>query len=284
MTTDRIVARAPATLSHWFSAAGAAGVSVTATDDAGDLVLDGVAAAAVMDGETPTGRWTVAVPAAAVPAPTALTVEWDAGDGWVETDYVEVAGGRYTTAAELRSGATADRGLGRTDRVTDELLEAAIVVVERRIEKATHVAWVPRFLRTTVRSDGAVVMLPPMVREVLELTVAGNSLDPEYLDMAPSGIGRLTRSGREGPVEIALLHGHQAPPADLREAAIDAAKMLAATEASKRVAPARTESMSAGGYSFNFAEQASLKHGRPFGSPDIDAVVMSHESPVPAVA
>lgn len=274
MMTDRIVARAPATLTHRFSAAGAADVRVTVVDDAGSIIVEDVEATTTTDPDV----FTLTVDASAVPAPTLLHVLWAAAGGWLETDQVEVAGGRYCLPAELRT-TPAGTGVNR-DRFDDAHLEAAIVATERRIEIATDVAWVPRYARRTVPT-GRPARLHPHVREVLEVTVDGRDVDPSRLAVSELGVVHL--DGLPGrTVDIVYLHGHDRPPADLRDAAVTAARSLAAGGASTRV-PAMAESMSAGGFAFNFAHQADAKRGRPFGIPDVDAVVMSHALLLPAV-
>lgn len=281
MNTERIVARAPATLSHRFSATGASGVTVTATDADGTTVLDSVPADAPPDGGD---RWTVKIPPAEIQSPTRLTVEWDAGSGWVETDVVDVAGGRYLTPGDVRAGDEEGRGLNR-ERFTEELLEAAIIVVERRIEQATGVAWVPRYERLDVTvAGGNTVRLRPAVREVLELIVGGRETDPARLQVTPYGTAFLANGTFPmGGNAVAFIHGHDRPPADLANAAREAAAELAKGQANSRV-PKTADSVSAGGYAFNFSHQADAKRGRPFGLPDVDAVIMSHAAAAPAVA
>lgn len=278
MISARIVARAPATLSHRFSATGAAGVSVTVTDAAGiTRVTD--AAATPLEGDTTARTWTYALPAAAVPTPTLLTVEWDADDGWVETDVIDVAGGRYVTVEEVKAGAHDDRGINRVD---DATIASAITAAEDRIEKATLVPFVPRFASLRMALDGGGVRTVPQLREIVAARIDGADADFSQWSWSPSGF--LVGSYGYGQVlELDVIHGYDRPPADLVDAAIRAVREIASGKAGSRI-PATAESMSGGGLAFNFGYQADLTRGRPFGIPDVDAVVMSRREPVPVLA
>lgn len=275
MTDARIVARTPAVLSHRFSTAGAADVSVTVTDAADITLVDAAAATPPQGDDAP---WTYQLDPAVIPEPTLLKVAWDADGGWVETRHVEVAGGRYCTVAKVKAGAGDGRSINRVD---DNVIAAAIAVVEDRIDQATLTAWVPRFKRLRLTGTGGPVQTVPNLRRIVAASIDGRPVDPSYWTWSPSGL--LVGIPALAVADVDVIHGWGYPPPALVDAIVRAVREVAAGTVGSRI-PATAESMTGGGMVFNFAHQADLARNRPFGIPDVDAVVMAHRAPVPVLA
>ena len=180
----------------------------------------------------------------------------------------------YTTVEAARQ----HRAMASTN-ATDAQVAAALVAAERRIEKATDVAWVPRETVEHLEGNGGAVLRLSNLRCRKLLKVV---IDDEEQDLADFGLtraGRLTRDGDTFPdgvdVEITYEHGSDQPPDDLVDAAIRAAATALAHAGNPRIGE-RTDTIVAEGMTINFSAVADLARGRPFGMPDVDTVVMSH--------
>ena len=158
-----------------------------------------------------------------------LTATWKVGSTTVATTYHDIVGGFYCTTTDIR---------GREPSLADGSRDTAtsIVVVRNEIECTIEsacggAAFVPRF-STCTRDQAldAMVMLPvPWLRVVRwvrvwsdnETYAALTAAECAAIPASEAGIVRLPYSVT-GRVEIGYEHGMDAPPLDLRRAAITA--------------------------------------------------------------
>lgn len=181
----------------------------------------------------------------------------------------------YATVAEATTHPSFEPVTASDARV-GEVLEQ----VEARIEEATDRAWVPRTATDRLVGDGTGTLFVRRLRprSLTSVTVDGDDVaDLSGWKLLPDG--RLVKpSGtfaEDVIVEVTYEHGADEPPADLRDAAIRAAATRLVHEANPRVGE-RTDSIVSEGQTINFANMPDDKRGRPFGMPDVDAVVMSY--------
>lgn len=195
--------------------------------------------------------------------------------------------GDYATAQEVRDH-PAFEGVGSP---TDDRIDAVMTAVERRIEgeRATGVAWVPRTDTDTVPGSGTntVQLRRHRCRSLTSVTIDGEAIsDLSGWKLFPSG--RLKRPTGVFPrgaiVEVTYEHGHDAPPLDLKNAAIRVACSHIAQIGNPRVGP-RTDTIDFGdGPTISFAEQPDVSRGRVFGMPDEDATIAGLAEPKPVIA
>lgn len=255
----------PATLAHRFTVVPAGAVTATFTRHDGTVAHTGPATV-----DAATGVATIDVPASAFPDVDLLTGRWEAAGGHVETDEVSVDLRPYVSVADLGEA--------------DEIVAGAVLEqVERRIEKHCKVAFTPRYAvdHTVGRGLAAVPLSWPLIREVRQVLVDDVPIDPADVDVRSFGLARRHGSFVTGqPLEVGYVHGHQAPPADLADAARDAAVQLL-HEAKSRHSVKRAQF--AEGASWLIAT-ASPAHGRLFGIPTIDSVIELHREQQAVVA
>lgn len=196
--------------------------------------------------------------------------------------------GDYATAQEVRDHPAFTDALSD---VANERIDEVLTAVERRIEheRATGVAWVPRSDTDTIPGSGTntVQLRRHRCRSLTSVTIDGETIsDLSDWKLYPSG--RLKRSTGTFPrgaiVEVTYDHGHDAPPADLRNAAIRVVCTRLAQTGHPRFGP-RTETVDFGdGPTISFAEQPDVSRGRIFGMPDEDAVIAGNAEPKPVIA
>ena len=181
----------------------------------------------------------------------------------------------YATVAEATAHPSFEPVVASDDRIA-EVLDA----VERRIEQATDVAWVPRTATDTLIGDDTDTLFVRELRprSLTSVTIDGAEVD-DLSDWKLLPDGRLVKpSGtfdEDAVVEVTYEHGHDAPPDDLVDVTIAAAAALLQQEANPRVGE-RTDSVVAEGQTINFANMPDNSRKRPFGMPRVDSVVMSY--------
>lgn len=224
----------------------------------------------------------------ALAAPTALdllTVTWtDAGDSSTATQLVEVVGGYWFTVAQ----ATA-----RDDKLTDrskypaERILAVRAEVEAEFEDVTGQAWVPRYRRETIRGTGTTELVCDEVALRTVRTVrayAGDGVTytaftaDELAALHCTSHGTILRtsgavwaSGYTYVLEYE--HGHDRPPADLRDAAI--IRLRHRLNSHRSGIPDRATALSTeAGQTFSLATPGL--RGFITGIPDVDVVLGRH--------
>lgn len=180
----------------------------------------------------------------------------------------------WTSVAEARE----HPALAPLDAVADATLADALAAVEQRIERATGVAWTPREAVDVLTGEGRQALTLPRLRvcEVLECEVDGVDVVD---DVEPTPSSLLYRRRGVWPsrsrVRVRYMHGADAPPVDLLDAALRATATIVSHARNPRIGE-RTESVVTEGQTINFSAVADLSRGRPFGMPDVDSVVMAH--------
>ncbi len=201
-----------------------------------------------------------------------LTAVWTDGDVVQETR-VEIVGGFYFSLAQARS---VDRSLEDVSRYPTAEVLATRQEVEEEFEAICEVSFVPRFRRVVLRGRA----LPdPLVRRIRSVNVGGvayTAAQVAAVSFDPAGIVNLPTRG-EATIEYE--HGWDAPPADLRRAAIT--RLRSRLNAAKSAIPERATS-------FSFTEGGGYRLDTPgehkTGIPDVDAVLERYQRRSPVVA
>lgn len=178
----------------------------------------------------------------------ALTATWKVGAITVATTKHDIVGGFYFSAAEIRAVETT---LASTTTNADPTLFRARDEIETLIESVTSVAFVPRFAVSRLMA-GRWIVLPwrklRTVRWIRLWTYPGSvavdiSVDVVNYPGNDQGLIDLGLSylDDDWQVEVAYEHGYDAPPSDLKRAAMTATR--AAVNAAKSGVPDRTTSM-----------------------------------------
>jgi hypothetical protein len=156
-----------------------------------------------------------------------LTATWKVSGVVKATTVVEIVGGYYFTIAEAveQDEKLADRSRYPADRLLTVRRD-----VEAEFESVTEQAWVPRFARESVRGTRSTRIVVPhvelrSVRSIIEVDHDGveTPFDAgELAEVTVDAWGTLRRL--EGWPEwryiVSYEHGHDAPPPDLKAAAI----------------------------------------------------------------
>lgn len=234
MVLTRVARTAAATLEHTFEVGesrtdSTATVTVAVTDTNGDAVSSGDATSA----GTGTGRYTYTLPGQAALA--ALTVSWSgtlAGASVTETDTVEIVGGFFFRLFRARDS---DVALANPAEYTTEQLLTARLETEVECEEICDRAFVPRYRRAVLSGTGTTDIVIPdtdlrSVRAVRVSPGAGEAFvalsTDELAAVVLVGNRELRRTDGEewtlgaGNVVIEYEHGLDAPPEDLRRAAL----------------------------------------------------------------
>lgn len=190
----------------------------------------------------------------------------------------------YATVADIKAHPAMS---GTQGTVTDARIDEVMTAVETRIEKFTGVAWVVRTATDEVYGDGSRDVLLPRVpvRSLTAVSIDGVVGDATQWTVDRMGRLKAPSALKDGAkVEVTYTHGHDAPPTDLREAAILACATRLVQSRNPRIGE-RTETIDyGGGPTVNFAAMPSWERNRPFGMPDVDTVVMSYDQRIPTVA
>jgi hypothetical protein len=222
-------------------------VTVSVADPSGTVVASGDATSAGAG----TGRYTFVLPGQAQLG--VLTATWSAtiaGAAVQADDVVEVVGGFYFTLAAARAS---DASLADTSRYPTARLAAVRHEVEVECEAITQRAWVPRYRRVVLDGTSTADLVLPDggdewragirlrgVRTIRAASVAPRTGETavaltadELAALAVTRDGTLRRTnGRSwtegvGNVVIEYEYGSDAPPADLRSAALIRFRWLA---------------------------------------------------------
>lgn len=175
-----------------------------------------------------------------------FTATWTAGALVVATTYLDVVGGYYFTLAELRS---IEPSTSDTTKDKSEALRRCRGEVEQMIEDVCGVAFVPRFDvdRLQVHANGDVMLRYPQTRVVRWLRYDDGGT-PTFVDDAtvaaiiPPPNGSLCIGTSYGSyVDVGAEHGYDAPPPDLKRAALTLAR--AHLNMARSVVPDRATSL-----------------------------------------
>lgn len=248
------------------------------------LGADGGTAAAgtAVSAGTGTGAYQYAL--APQPALDLLTVTWTGAFGAVTqsvTTYAEVVGGHYVTLADIR----ALRSLTSPSTYPNARLIEVRSWFADRAESFCGVSFVPRYGRDVLDGDGSkAVYLSHSHPRVLEDAFVDSTEVTDLSDWELYPSGKVYRndagafaSGRRNVV-IQYEHGYDAPPEDLREAALVAIRYKLLGDQSG--IPERATTMATEVGTFNLALAGA---NRPTGIPEVDAVLVNLSEKVPLV-
>jgi len=234
-----VLRTAAATLAHTFY------VDETPTDPTGTptYVVEDVNGTQVAtgDGTVVTGEGRVTATLAGQSTLTRATVTWSAtvaGTAVIETDQVEIVGGRFFTLVEGRGS---DASLADSNKYTTADLVVALLEVEQECETICDRAFVPRYERVVLDGTGTrelVVRHPDPVRSFADIrSLRRVAVAPRYgeaaVDLTSGQLGAVAvtqdavllrtdglawTEGRSNVV-VELEYGWDAPPTDLVRAA-----------------------------------------------------------------
>lgn len=294
MSTTRVLRDSGAVLSHTFYADGTA----TAADGTVTVSITKADGTTLTSGNATAVGSTYTFVLADQPLLDRLTVTWTgtfSGVTQAQTDIVEIVGGFYVTLAEIR----ALPNLSDTAKFTTAELVAARTWFETTFERATGVAWVPRYARDRISGNNrAALLLPryplridpvtgaPVVYSVRTYTTSSAYTaltSPNLADLIVSDDGLLRRfdgtsfTSGYGNLVVEYEHGHESPPADVVEAAKAGIRAkLVDDQTGNRVFAVQTDE--------GIVRHSSPGSGRPFGIPFVDEIAAAHDHRVPAVA
>ena len=260
--------------------AAAGTVTVGVVNTAGTTVL--AAGSSTGSGAT-TGVYTRALTATHTASLDIRTATWtDGGDSSTHTQKIEVVGGYFFSLSELRQLA----GIDDTDKFTDARCRLFRRYVENVIETWTDVAWVPRYASETYSGNGLDVLnlRHTQIRSVRSVTIDGTAATLSAFNTErDTGLceysGGTFAATERNNVIIGYEHGFDAPPEDLKTAAMQACQYLLLDERaglSPRAIQVDGE--------FGSIRYSTASSDRPFGLPDVDAVVMKYSQRVPGFA
>ena len=255
-------------------------VTATVRDGAGLQVQTGVAI------RTAPGTYQITVPAAITLLLDQYAVTWQgtfAGSANTYVTHFSTVGGFMFSTAELRA---AFEELASAAKYPEASLQSARREVEDSIQVYCGASFVPRARRAVLSGDGSPSLVVPDLwpRVVKSAYVGGVPLTgAELADLAPDETGIVIRaslgtwSAGTRNVSIHYEYGWLEPPADLRWAAIQAARGYVV----RNPVPQRalSESTDVGVVRFAIAGRDGC-----FGVPDADAVIDRYRFRVPRVA
>jgi hypothetical protein len=202
-------------------------VTVGVTDSKGDVVV--AAGSATTGSGTQPRTYTLSV------AQTAnvdrLTATWTVSGTVVGVTNVEVVGGVFVSVAEIRS---MEPALSSASDYTTPVLTAARTQVETMFEDTCNRAFVPRFRVDTLSGDGGLVLVlgRPDVRRIRWVRIADyrgvfTDIDLTAETIEVTELGLVVRRDSYWPwgrfnVQVGYEYGLDQPPADLKQAAVQA--------------------------------------------------------------
>ncbi len=235
MGYSRVLRTATSTLEHTFyvdedATDSTTTVTVSIVDANGASVTSGNATSAGVG----TGKYTFTLPSQ--PLVNLLTVSWSAtiaSASVVETDMVEIVGGFFFTLVE---GRASDSTLADTGKYPTADLIARRLEVEVECEEICDRAFVPRYMRTVLDGTGnSELMLSGVndIRSIRSVKVA-NQVGETFTALTAGQLAKLAvtpdrvllrTDGNIWPegssnVVVELEHGLDAPPSDLKPAAM----------------------------------------------------------------
>jgi hypothetical protein len=290
---QQVLVGAPVTLSMQFAdadgePADGGTVTVGVVDAAGTTVV----AAGTATVGTGTEPRTYALASAATDALALLTATWTSSTHGVRTTLLEIVGGYWFTTAQARAR---DRKLADAAKYPPGLMLAVRAEVEREFESVTNQAWVPRYRRASVDGTGTCELVAPdvelrSVRSVRRYEADGVTYTAfTAAELAALEVTRwgtiIRRDGtwftRGARHVFEYEHGHDAPPPDLRDAAIT--RLRHRMNAHSSGIPDRATSMQTeAGQTFSLATPGL--RGFITGIPDVDVVLDRYRFPEFGVA
>jgi hypothetical protein len=183
----------------------------------------------------------------------------------------------YFTLAELR----ALPDLSDTSRYTDARCLAAAAYITAIIEREVRTSFIARTVTAEIHDGGttAILLRHPHVRSVTSVTENGTAVTDDV--RAPSGVLRRFPTGSYiplpwlpgvGNVSVTYSAGYSAtPPADIKEAAIQATRARLLTMDSQAGIEDRRTSLSTDQGTVNYVIAGE---DRPTGYPEVDEVIM----------
>lgn len=210
---------------------------------------------------------------------------WDDGMTFLRGDPIRVtpdipvpAGGTdepYFTPGEFRARYPEN---STAQDLTDDQVNAARATAEEIIEHECHVAFVPRSKMITLSGEGLTRASVPLylIREITTVTVDDEVVDATAYRIGPGAIYRTTSWNRGvSNVVIELLHGYDAPPRRIKEAAM----MLAFHRAVKGPIDDRATSIPAGEAGGTITLLTPGVGNAMTGLPEVDAAIIAHRLP-----
>lgn len=233
-------------------------VDPAATVTVGVTSSDGTVVVAAGTATTGTGAAVrgIALTAAMTAQLDVLTATWTAGGTVRAVTFVEVVGGYYYSSADL---VTAEPALSDTGKFPTAGLIARRAEVESLFESACSVAFVPRFAVERIQVTGRFVALDwPQVRAVrwvrqwaytpdITTTLAAADIARTNVDYVNGVLDLATFYSHPTWIAVGYEHGYDAPPADLKRAALTWARMTALRAAAGIPDRATTMQMPDGG-------------------------------------
>lgn len=217
-----------------------------------------------------------------------------AGSPASTTVQVEIVGGFYVSLAEIR----ALPNLSEVAKFTNAELADARTWFESTFERATGVAWVPRYARDRVAGGSVSTLILPhwpvrndpltgqpavySVRSYTDAATYAAFTAGELADLIVDGPHLRRFAGStftlgNGNLMVEYEHGYDSPPADVVEAAKVAIRdRLLGQNVGNRVFGVTTEQ--------GILRTSTPGPGRPFGIPDVDEVAAANDHRVPAIA
>lgn len=155
-----------------------------------------------------------------------LTVDWKDDGTTRTTTHVEVVGGFYFSVAEARAF---DRTLQDEGKYPADRIRAVRREVEEECERVTHTAWVPRYARRTIVSNGTGRLVVPDWNPRRLLSIDGEAVTGELI-YGPNTIDRTTGTFPAGQITVEYEHGYDQPPAELLKATLQRLRFRLNTE------------------------------------------------------
>lgn len=210
-----------------------------------------------------------------------LTADWTAalaGTPQTLTTRAQIVGGYYFAAKEFKDKYPDDQ---KVQGLSFNQIAAARAKAEEIIERACHVAFVPRPKALTLSGQGESVLALPlyMIRRVIYAAVDGQAQDISQCIVGPGGIYRRTPPFPLGVrnTELVLEHGYDQPSDWLK----DACMTLAFHRAIKGPVEDRAVSVPAGDAGGTITLLTPGVGGAVTGLPDVDEAIAEHALPDP---
>lgn len=211
-----------------------------------------------------------------------LTVAWTGTWGGVASTpavhTVEIVGGHYLSIRDLRT----TNNLGDTAKFPTEKLEQARMWFEHRVEDYVGIAFVPRYRRDTLDGSGTRTLTLSRwpLRRLLSVTVDGvTQTTTTWAKPTTAVLDQVTGTFTLGAqnVVVAYEYGLDAPPQQLRDAAKTAIRdHLLGNYSGPRAFLEQGE--------FGIVRLSQPGPDRPFGIPEVDAVLNDLNETLPAMA
>ncbi len=195
---------------------------------------------------------------------------------------VEVVGAHYVTIADIR----ALPGMADVDKFPTALLRQVRDQFEDMVESITGTAWVPRFARVSLDGDGSNALVLPDLhpRTVVSVTIDGTSCSASDFTLYEEGLIRRESTTFPAPsystgprnVVVEYTHGHDAPPAQLREEALSWIRY----KVMQRLAGVQSNAIAEDNTRYSTPDPAN---GRPTGSLTLDPILVDLNEKRPAI-